>query len=80
MIKMIEEGDAEAAADLWRDTSGKRPSRAHRLGPATIIDLLDHDFGPRSVDRTVRVMAFVPGAGVICLPDRSALYRSPPPP
>ena len=45
VIELIEAGDAEGAVDLWeRHLREAAELTLERLGPATIIDLLDHDF------------------------------------
>ena len=44
VIEMIEAGDAEGAVDLWeRHLREAADLTLERLGPATVIDLLDHD-------------------------------------
>ena len=44
VIEMIEAGDADGAADLWdRHLHEAADLAVQRLGPATVVDLLDHD-------------------------------------
>jgi DNA-binding GntR family transcriptional regulator len=44
VIEMIEAGDVDAAVDLWeRHLREAADLTLERLGPTTIIDLLDHD-------------------------------------
>jgi DNA-binding FadR family transcriptional regulator len=45
VIEMIEDGDADVAADHWKAHLREAADLTlEYLGPATIIDLLDHDF------------------------------------